>query len=68
LIGLVKNGDIIRIDAISNTLELKIDEAVIAERKAVWVKPAYRATNGVLRKYIATVKSASLGCVTDEID
>ena len=68
LIGLVKNGDIIRIDAISNTLELKVDEAVIAERKAVWVKPAYRATNGVLRKYIATVKSASLGCVTDEID
>ena len=68
LIGLVKNGDIIRIDAISHTLELKVDEAVIAARKAVWVKPAYRATNGVLRKYIATVKSASLGCVTDEID
>ncbi|MCJ8295097.1 MAG: dihydroxy-acid dehydratase [Colwellia sp.] len=68
LIGLVKNGDIIRIDAVSNTLELKIDEAEIAKRKAAWVKPAYRATNGVLRKYIATVKSASLGCVTDEID
>ncbi|WP_019029745.1 dihydroxy-acid dehydratase [Colwellia piezophila] len=68
LIGLVKNGDIIRIDAISNTLELKVDEAEIAKRKAAWVKPAYRATSGVLRKYIATVKSASLGCVTDEID
>ncbi|WP_057833003.1 dihydroxy-acid dehydratase [Colwellia sp. TT2012] len=68
LIGLVQNGDIIRIDAISNTLELKVDEAEIAKRKAAWVKPAYRATSGVLRKYIATVKSASLGCVTDEID
>ena len=68
LIGLVKNGDIIRIDAITNKLELKIPEEEIAARKAAWVKPAYRATNGVLRKYIATVKSASLGCVTDEID
>ncbi len=68
LIGLVQNGDIIHIDAFSNILELKVDEAEIAKRKAVWVKPAYRATNGVLRKYIATVKSASLGCVTDEID
>ncbi len=68
LIGLVQNGDIIQINAITNTLELKVDAAEIAKRKAAWVKPAYRATNGVLRKYIATVKSASLGCVTDEID
>lgn len=68
LIALVQNGDIIRIDAVTNKLELKVDEAEIAQRKAAWIKPAYRATNGVLRKYIATVKSASLGCVTDEID
>jgi dihydroxy-acid dehydratase len=68
LIGLVKNGDIIRIDAVTNKLELKIPQEEIEARKAAWVKPAYRATSGVLRKYIATVKSASLGCVTDEID
>lgn len=68
LIALVQNGDIIRIDAVTNKLELKVDEAEIVKRKAAWIKPAYRATNGVLRKYIATVKSASLGCVTDEID
>ncbi|KGJ90751.1 dihydroxy-acid dehydratase [Thalassotalea sp. ND16A] len=68
LIALVQNGDVVQINAITNTLQLKIDEAEIAKRKAAWVKPAYRATNGVLRKYIATVKSASLGCVTDEID
>lgn len=68
LIALVKNGDIIRIDAVTNKLELQVDEAEIAKRKAAWVKPAYRASNGVLRKYIATVKSASLGCVTDEIE
>jgi dihydroxy-acid dehydratase len=68
LIGLVKNGDIIRIDAVTNKLELKIPQEEIEARKAAWIKPAYRATSGVLRKYIATVKSASLGCVTDEID
>ena len=68
LIALVQNGDMIRIDAVTNTLELKVDQVEITKRKAAWIKPAYRATNGVLRKYIATVKPASLGCVTDEID
>lgn len=68
LIGLIKNGDVIRIDAITNKLDLLVSEEEIAERKAAWVKPAYKATSGVLRKYIATVKSASEGAVTDEID
>ncbi|MDB4835404.1 dihydroxy-acid dehydratase, partial [Cyclobacteriaceae bacterium] len=68
LIGLIKNGDIVRIDSITNKLDLLVDEAEIEARKAAWNKPAYRATNGVMRKYIATVKSASEGCVTDELD
>lgn len=68
LIGLVKNGDMIRIDAVNNTLDLLVDEAEIAARKANWTKPAYKADRGVLRKYIATVKTASEGCVTDELD
>lgn len=68
LIGLVENGDVIKIDAVNNTLDLLVDEEVIAKRRAAWKKPAYKATNGVLRKYIATVKSASEGCVTDELD
>ncbi len=68
LLALVENGDMIRIDAINNKLELQVHEDEIARRRAAWVKPPYRASNGVLRKYIATVKSASLGCVTDEID
>lgn len=68
LIGLVQNGDTIRIDAIKNKIDLLIPEEEIAQRKAAWSKPAYKATNGVLRKYIATVKTASEGCVTDEID
>lgn len=66
LIGVVKNGDSIRIDAINNTINLLIDEEEIAQRKSEWIQPAYKAETGVLRKYIATVKSASEGCVTDE--
>jgi dihydroxy-acid dehydratase len=68
LIAFVQNGDIIRIDAINNSIDLLVDEAEIARRKQGWIKPAYKATSGVLRKYIATVKSASEGCVTDEFD
>ncbi len=68
LIGLVENGDPIRIDAVNNKIDLLISEEEIAQRKANWVKPAYRADSGVLRKYISTVKSASEGAVTDEIE
>lgn len=67
-IALVQNGDLIRIDAVTNKLDLLIPEEELEKRRAAWVKPAYRAESGVLRKYIATVKSASEGCVTDEID
>lgn len=66
LIGIVRNGDRIRIDAIKNTIDLLVDEAEIANRRSEWTQPAYKANTGVLRKYIATVKSASEGCVTDE--
>lgn len=68
VIGLIKNGDIVKIDAINNRLDLLVDEAELEARKAAWVQPAYRANNGVMRKYIATVKSASEGCVTDELN
>lgn len=68
LIGLVENGDVIKIDAVNNRIDLLVDQAEIAKRKAAWIKPAYKAKSGVLRKYIATVKSASEGCVTDEIE
>ena len=68
LIAFVQNGDRIKIDAVTNKIDLLISEEEIAKRKQGWVKPAYKATSGVLRKYIATVKTASEGCVTDEID
>ncbi len=66
LIGLVKDNDIIEIDAVNNTLNLKVSDEEIAARKAEWVQPALKATNGVLYKYAKLVKTAAEGCVTDE--
>ncbi len=65
LLALVQTGDTITIDAERNQLLLEADDAEIERRRAAWTAPAYRATSGVLRKYIKTVSSASEGCVTD---
>ncbi len=65
-IGLIKNGDIIRIDATTNTLEVKITDEEMEARRKAWKKPAYKAERGILKKYILSVKSATEGCVTDE--
>ena len=65
-IALVKSGDIITIDAESKQLSVNITEQQMAERRAQWTMPAYKATRGTLYKYIKNVKNASEGCVTDE--
>ena len=64
-LALIKNGDIIRIDAINNLLEVKLTDEELAARKKAWLKPAYKAKKGILKKYINSVSSASEGCVTD---
>lgn len=65
-IGIVKDNDIIEIDAISRTMVLKVSDEEIAARKAAWKQPALRVTKGLLYKYAKTVSSAAEGCVTDE--
>ncbi|WP_396171512.1 dihydroxy-acid dehydratase [Flavobacterium sp.] len=65
-LALVENGDIITIDAVKNTINLKIPDAEYAERLANWVQPDLKATKGVLLKYARSVSSASTGCVTDK--
>jgi len=64
-IALVKNGDIITIDAEIRQLNLEIHAAELKKRKKAWKRPAPRYTRGVLAKYAAHVTSASLGAVTD---
>ena len=65
-IALVNNGDIITIDAVKNTINVKISEEEFAARKAKWVQPPLKVSKGVLLKYIRSVSSASTGCVTDK--
>jgi dihydroxy-acid dehydratase len=65
-IALVRDGDIIRIDAERNTIELKISEPQWQARKNAWIRPPLKATSGVLFKYAKQVKNATEGCVTDE--
>ena len=65
-IGLLRNGDVITIDAANHSLSVDLSDAELAARKATWTAPPYKATKGTLYKYIKAVKSASEGCVTDE--
>lgn len=65
MIGLVENGDIITIDAESNTIDVAVSDEEIAKRKANW-KPKELPKSGVLAKYARTVSTASKGCVTDD--
>jgi dihydroxy-acid dehydratase len=65
-IALVRDGDIITMDAGKNELSVAVSDAEMAKRKAAWKTPPYKATRGTLYKYIRSVKNASEGCVTDE--
>ena len=65
-IALIKTGDLITINAEHNQINVDLSDDELAQRKADWIMPQYKAKRGTLYKYIKSVKSASLGCVTDE--
>ena len=65
-IALVKDGDIITIDAETNSINLEITNKELIKRKNQWRAPKLKVSNGILYKYAKTVSSASKGCVTDE--
>jgi dihydroxy-acid dehydratase len=65
-IGLLEDGDVITIDGINNVLDVDIDDETMAGRRQKWQMPPYKASRGTLYKYIKNVKSAKVGCVTDE--
>ncbi|HLL09660.1 MAG TPA: dihydroxy-acid dehydratase [Rubrivivax sp.] len=65
LIALIHEGDTITIDAHRLLLQLNVDDAEIARRRAAWVKPAPRYTRGVLGKFWRNASSASRGAVLD---
>tara|TARA_B110000495_G_scaffold76827_1_gene65938 strand:- start:35 stop:1696 length:1662 start_codon:yes stop_codon:yes gene_type:complete len=65
LIAIVEDGDTILIDAENDQLLLKVSEDEIAHRISKWVNLAKTPEKGVLSKFAKSVKSASLGAVTD---
>ncbi|MBQ4264470.1 MAG: dihydroxy-acid dehydratase [Clostridia bacterium] len=65
MIGLVEEGDIIAIDIPAGKLELKVSDAVLAERKAKWVCPPPNVTKGYLARYAKLVSSANKGAIVE---
>jgi dihydroxy-acid dehydratase len=64
-IALVQEGDRITIDAHRLLLQLEVDDAVLATRRAAWKAPAPRYTRGVMAKFARNASSASRGAVLD---
>lgn len=63
-IGLVENGDTIRIDAELKEITIAVDDTIMARRKEQWKRPKSPVTRGALAKYRSAVSSASEGAVT----
>ena len=64
-IALLKNGDIITIDAEKREVNVKLSAAELKRRARTWKAPKPRYKRGVLAKYARLVSSASEGAVTD---
>ena len=65
VIALIHEGDSVTIDAHQLLIQLNVDEAEIAQRRAAWVQPKPRYTRGLLAKYARLASTASKGAVTD---
>jgi dihydroxy-acid dehydratase len=63
-IALVEEGDTIVIDADGRRLDVEVDDATLAARRASWTAPEPRYTQGALAKYARAVSGADRGAVT----
>ncbi|MES2209552.1 MAG: dihydroxy-acid dehydratase [Chloroflexota bacterium] len=63
-IALVREGDEIEIDVVAKRMDLLVDDAELARRRAEWTAPPPRYASGVMAKYAALVSSASEGAIT----
>jgi dihydroxy-acid dehydratase len=66
-IALVKDNDFIEIDAVENTLTLKISDEELLNRKRAWQPRPLSVHQGILLKYAKQVQTAAEGCVTDDL-
>lgn len=65
-LALVEDNDTIEIDAVNNTLNVLVDDAVLEERKKKWKQPELAVSKGILYKYAKQVTTAAEGCITDK--
>ena len=65
VIALVRDGDSVTIDAHRLLIQLNVDDAELARRRAAWKAPPPRYTRGLLAKYTRLVSTASRGAITD---
>jgi dihydroxy-acid dehydratase len=63
-IALIRDGDLIRIDAVSREINVEVSDEEFEKRRAEWRRPASPVKTGVLAKYRNEVSSASEGAVT----
>ncbi len=66
-IGLLKDGDMITIDAEKDSISVDLTDEELEIRRKAWEQPPLKVTRGSLYKYARIVSSASEGCVTDAI-
>ncbi len=64
-LAIIKNGDIITIDANKREINVRLTGPEIKKRLKGWQQPKPRYTRGVLKKYMSSVRSASEGATTD---
>jgi len=64
-IAFVHDGDRIRIDVPTKRLDLLVDEATLASRRATWKPNPPRYTSGVLAKFARLVQGAETGAITN---
>jgi len=63
VIGLVQDGDLIRINIPALRLDLLVDDKIIEERKANWQEPEAKIKTGYMKRYAQNVQSASTGAI-----
>jgi dihydroxy-acid dehydratase len=63
-IALLRDGDMIAIDAVKGTIEVELSEAELAERKKSWKPRRHEYQSGALWKYAQTVGDAEKGAIT----
>lgn len=64
-LALVRDGDVISVDAVKNSLEVALSDEELARRRTEWKAPPLKVSSGTLYKYAKLVTDASHGCVTD---